>query len=70
MAALVSDEVVQAFTAAAPYDGLAAAIAARFGELTDGVELGLLDDVPAEAARDVLADLRRIPAAFAGPAAA
>lgn len=66
MAAEVPDEVVAEFTAAAPYDRLAAAVEQRFGGLTDSIELGADPSVPAGVLREVLQDVRRIPARFDG----
>lgn len=65
MAAAVPDDVVHAFAAVAPYADLPAAIAERFGELSDSIELGFPEDVPAGPAREMLQDIRRIPARFA-----
>jgi probable F420-dependent oxidoreductase len=69
MAAQVTDDVLHAFTAVATYAGLRKAIEARFGGLTDSIELGLPPDLAPGEARELLEDVRRIPAAYAGPAA-
>jgi probable F420-dependent oxidoreductase len=70
MAARVPDDVVRAFTAAATYGNLRRAVEERFGGLSDSIELALPTDVPAGEAREVLADVRRIPARYEGPPAA
>jgi probable F420-dependent oxidoreductase len=66
MAREVPDDVLRAFAAVGTYDELAERIAERFGGLTDSVALALPRDVPEGLAREVLADVRRIPAAFRG----
>ena len=63
MAARIGDDVLHAFCAVARYDGLAKAIAARFGGRTDSIELGLPGDVSPAEARELLDDVRRIPVA-------
>lgn len=68
MAAQVPDDVVHEFTVAATYDRLPRAIEDRFGGLSDSVELGFPDGIPAGEARELLQDIRRIPARFEGPA--
>jgi probable F420-dependent oxidoreductase len=69
MAAEVSDDVVREFTAVAPYGTLRRAVEARFGGLSDSIELGLPDDAPAGEVRELVADLQRLPAVFTGPPA-
>ncbi len=66
MAAEVSDDVVRIFAACATYDGLAAAIAARFGGAADSIDLNFPDDAPAGLRRELLADIKRIPHRFTG----
>jgi probable F420-dependent oxidoreductase len=66
MAAEVPDDVVHEFVAVAPYRDLKQAIEKRFGGLVDSIALGFADELPAEAAREVLADLRAIPHEFQG----
>lgn len=66
MAAAVPDDVLREFTAVATYDGLCAAIEQRFGGLSDSIELGFPDGTSRGEARELLQDLRRIPARFAG----
>jgi probable F420-dependent oxidoreductase len=68
MAREVPDDVVREFTAIAPYDGLQRAIEQRFGGLSDSLELGFPDDVAPGEARELLADIRRIPSRFDGRA--
>jgi len=66
MPALVSDDVVRVFAACATYDGLPAAIERRFGGLADAVDLVLPAGTPAGLARELVADIKRIPHAFTG----
>ena len=64
MAGRVPDEVVHAFAAAAPYAELAKAIETRFGGITDTLTLGFGSGVEPGLVREVVQDLRRIPARF------
>jgi hypothetical protein len=64
MAAQVPDEVVRTFAAVGTYDELASAVEARFGGLSDALMLGFGSDVDPGLARELVQDLRRIPAAF------
>jgi len=66
MAKVVSDEMVETFTAVAPYDRLVAALQDRFGGLSDRIALGFPKGTPDGLVRELLSDIRRIPAAFAG----
>ena len=66
MAAEISDEVLHVFAACAPYDGLAAAIADRFGGAADSFDLNFPPDAPPGLQRELLADIRRIPHRFTG----
>jgi probable F420-dependent oxidoreductase len=66
MAAQIPDDVLTEFTAIAPYDQLVGAVEKRFGGLVDSVAIGFPDDTPEGLAREVIADLRRIPQAFTG----
>ncbi len=66
MAAQISDEVLDLFTARAPYDGIAEAIAARFGGLVDTVSLDFLPDDPPATRLWVIEAVRRIPHRFQG----
>ena len=69
MPALVSDDVVRTFAACATYPDLPAAIDRRFGGLADAVDLVLPADTPADLARELVADIKRIPHEFTGFAA-
>jgi probable F420-dependent oxidoreductase len=66
MAAEVSDDVVRIFAACATYDGLAPAIAERFGGAADSIDLEFPADAPSGLQRELLADIRRIPHRFTG----
>ena len=66
MAAEISDQVLHIFAACAPYDGLAAAVADRFGGAADSIDLNFPADAPVGLQREVLADIRRIPHRFTG----
>jgi hypothetical protein len=63
MAARITDDVVREFCAVATYDRLPAAIAERFGGLSDSIELGV-PDLPAGDARELLAAIQRLPSRF------
>jgi probable F420-dependent oxidoreductase len=65
MAAEVPDEVVRIFAAAGTYDEITAAIDERFGGLADSIEINFPVGTPAELQGELLADIRRIPHAFA-----
>lgn len=66
MAAEVSDDTVRIFAACGTYDALAAAIEGRFGGLADSVDLHFPPGTPAGLAKELVADVRRIPHGFAG----
>jgi probable F420-dependent oxidoreductase len=66
MSGEISDDVVRTFAAVAPYDGLARAVEARFGGLSDAIALSFPDGTPPGLAAEVISDVRRIPAAFQG----
>jgi probable F420-dependent oxidoreductase len=66
MASEVSDDVVRIFAACATYDGLAAAIADRFGGAADSIDLTFPPDAAAGLQRELLADIHRIPHRFTG----
>jgi len=66
MAGEISDDVVRIFAACATYDGLAAAVADRFGGAADSIDLTFPPDAPPGLRRELLADIRRIPHRFAG----
>jgi hypothetical protein len=69
MAAEVSDDVVRIFAACGTYDEVAQAIEARYGGLADSIEINFPADTPVGLQRELVADIRRIPHAFAGFAA-
>jgi probable F420-dependent oxidoreductase len=66
MAAEVSDDVVRIFAACATYDGLAQAIAERFGDAADSIDLEFPAESPSGLQRELLAEIRRIPHRFTG----
>jgi probable F420-dependent oxidoreductase len=66
MAAEITDDVVRIFAACATYDSIATAIEARYGGLTDGIELNFPAGTPAGVQRELVADIRRIPHRFEG----
>jgi probable F420-dependent oxidoreductase len=66
MAAEVSDEVVHIFAACGTYGEIAKAIEMRFGGLADSIEMSFPAGAPAGLQRELLAEIRRIPHAFAG----
>ena len=68
MAAEVPDEVVRAFAAVATYDGIAAAIAERFGGIADTLTLQLAAE-PGRVA-EIVRDVQRIRSPFEGHAVA
>ena len=66
MASVVTDEMVETFTAVATYDRLVPALQDRFAGLSDRIALGFPKATPDGLVRELLSDIRRIPAAFAG----
>ena len=66
MAAEVSDDVLDLFTARAPYEGIAEAIERRFGGLADTVSLDFLPTDPPATRRRVIEAVQRIPHRFQG----
>lgn len=66
MSALVSDEVLDLFVARAPYEGIAEAIAQRFGGVVDTVTLEFLPSDSAATRRRVIEAVQRIPHSFTG----
>ena len=66
MAGEVSDEVVRAFTAVGTYDQLSKAVAAHFGGVSDAIALSFPRDTERGLVRELVQDLRRIPASFQG----
>jgi probable F420-dependent oxidoreductase len=66
MAAEISDDVLDLFTARAPYEGIAEAIARRFGGLADTVALDFLPDDSPAVRRRVIEAVQAIPHGFTG----
>ena len=66
MAKVVTDDMVETFAAVAPHDGLVDAVRARFGGLVDRIALGFPKSTPQGLVRELLTDIGKIPAAFAG----
>ena len=64
MAAEVPDDLLREFVAVAPYDGLAEAVRARFGGLTDAISVDFPRSTPAGQVAELVADLKAIPSAF------
>lgn len=64
MPALVSDETLDLFCARAPYEGIAEAIAARFGGLVDTVTLEFRPEDDGATCRHVIEAVQRIPHRF------
>jgi len=60
MAAAVPDDVVHAFCAVSPYEGLKQAIERRFGGISDCVELGFTETTEAGLIRELLTDIQSI----------
>jgi probable F420-dependent oxidoreductase len=65
MSAVVTDEMVEAFAAVAPYDRLVDALRSRFGGLSDRIALSFPKAAPDGLARELLSEIARIPTAFA-----
>jgi len=66
MAALVPDDTVRIFAACGTYDEIVPAIEARFGGAADAIELNFPPGMPPGLARELVADIRRIPHTFQG----
>jgi probable F420-dependent oxidoreductase len=66
MAKVVSDEMVDAFTAVATYDRLVPTLRERFGGLSDRIALSFPASAPDGLVREMLADVAKIPCRFAG----
>ncbi len=66
MPALISDDTLDLFTARAPYEGIAEAIAKRFGGLVDTVTLDFLPTDTTRTRRTVIEAVRSIPHRFRG----
>jgi probable F420-dependent oxidoreductase len=70
MAREVPDDLLHEFTAAATWKNLPAAVAKRFGGISDSITLDLPGDMPVDLRSELLAELKAIPSAFRGfPAA-
>ena len=66
MPAQVSDEVLDLFCARAPYEGIAEAVARRFGGVVDTISLTFRPEDPPATRRAVIEAIHRIPHEFAG----
>ncbi len=66
MPALISDQTLDLFCARAPYEGLADAVARRFGGLVDTITLEFRPDDTATTRRQVIEAIQRIPHRFTG----
>ncbi len=66
MASVVTDEMVEAFTAVALHDDLVKRIAERFGGLSDRIVLAFPSGTPDGLVRELLADIGKIPTSFVG----
>lgn len=64
MAREVPDDLLREFVAAATWDDLPAAVEKRFGGITDSITIDYPQDMGEGRARELVADLKRIPAAF------
>ncbi|MDP7546721.1 MAG: LLM class flavin-dependent oxidoreductase, partial [Alphaproteobacteria bacterium] len=62
----VSDDVVRLFAAVGRHDEIAAAIADRFGGISDAVSDSASSELRGSLPADVIQDIQRIPASFAG----
>jgi probable F420-dependent oxidoreductase len=66
MAKVVTDEMVETFAAVASHEGLVDALSERFGGLSDRVFLSFPRATPDGLIRELLTDIRHIPARFSG----
>jgi probable F420-dependent oxidoreductase len=66
MAAEISDDVVRIFAACGTFAALPKAIEARFGGAADSIDMHLPPGTPAGLAKELVADISRIPHGFAG----
>jgi probable F420-dependent oxidoreductase len=64
MAAEVPDDVVHLFAAVGRHDQIAAAIARRFGGISDTLFASMASTTPSDLPPDVVQEIRRLPAAF------
>lgn len=62
----VPDDMLEAFCVAAPWRDLRPAVEARFGGISDTIELAFPGGLPGEAIRDVVRDLQTIPTPCTG----
>jgi hypothetical protein len=67
MAAEIPDEVLDEFGVYTTYDQLPEAIEARFGGISDTIELGFEDTTDLDFARDVTQRIQAIGSKFTGP---
>jgi len=68
MAAEIPDAVLDEFGVYTTYENLPKAVEARFGGISDTVEISFEDDTDADLARDVLDRVKRIESRFEAPA--
>ncbi|HQT78852.1 MAG: hypothetical protein B7Z80_10275 [Rhodospirillales bacterium 20-64-7] len=66
MAAEISDDTVRIFAACGTYAELPSAIEKRFGGIADSIDMHLPAGTSASLARELVADIKRIPHTFAG----
>jgi hypothetical protein len=66
MGAEISDDTVRIFAACGTYATLPAAIEQRFGGVADSVDIHFPAGIEPGLARELVADIRRIPHTFAG----
>jgi probable F420-dependent oxidoreductase len=66
MSGEISDDVVRTFAAVAPYDGLTRAVEERFGGLSDAIALGFAEGTAPGLVKELVSDVKRVPAAFQG----
>jgi len=64
MAAEIPDDLLHQFAAVARYDELAGAVTKRFGGIADSITIDLPPSLPDGQVRELLTDLKSIPAAF------
>jgi Luciferase-like monooxygenase len=66
MGAEISDDTVRIFAACGTYDVLAKAIEERFGGVADSVDIHFPAGIAPELAKELVADIHRIPHTFSG----
>lgn len=66
MAREIPDDLLHEFVAAATWDDLPAAVEKRFGGITDSITIDYPETMSEGRAKELLADLKRIPATFRG----